>query len=278
MMTTRHEGKRISFFTGMMKLPAERTGQGGNAPPNPVLFATDGALSDFLNFDRPDLALAAKAMLASIKIDRLLYRILQIKPDFNPASLEALLSEAVIPMGSTALIFLGNDNHMHCLLETDARVDSLAPWLRAVAAAPVDVQPLSVYLAENPLEQSTNSVAFVGPRGMLDPKGPLFANGDWGFNPIWTNNSTGEMTLVNVPVWDMLTFMPGSGSNGLLGELQLRSFINAGCTWTVNSRPTDCPCTCTQPEWMKSGSADLQQSEFDAVYQLMSNCGNYGPN
>lgn len=277
MMATRYESKKITFFTGMMKLPEARTGQGGKTPPNPVLFANDGSLSDFLNLNRPELSTATKVMLASIKSDRLLFRILQIKPDFDPASLEALLSETVIPMGTKALIFLGNDNQMHCLLETDARVDRLAPWLRAIASSPLDVQPLSVYLSENQMELSINAIAFVGPRGMLDPKGALFANGDWGFNPIWTNNMTGTMTLVNVPVWDMLTFTPGSGSNGLLGELQLRSFINAGCTLTVNSRPTDCPCTCTKPEWMGSGAAAIQQSEFDAVYQLKSNCGNYGP-
>lgn len=230
-------------------------------------------------------------LLKSVR-ERMVTRIKQMDPDqfktWTDADLRNFLSgvnNPTLPLGEDAYIFLNRDGRLVCRAES--RVGTENPDIAAAISelgttkngvgllATTDGKPIGEKIdstsvrANNPFDKDRNTIAYLGPRYPAKD-GMYLVAGDWGYNPVFTNNATGASGLgdggaTDVRHWYFYVLAPCSGSGGMLAECVLGEFFNQPDTLRgaggdqdprlpppcdllagVNHgcRPLDCPCEC----------------------------------
>lgn len=188
-------------------------------------------------------------------------------------------------MGENAYIFLDTEGRLVCCGES-AVAGKNADIAAAIAEygtrkngvgllASIDGKPIGEKIdstsvrANDPFDKDRNTIAYVGPRYPARD-GMYLVAGDWGYNPVFTNNATGASGLgsggaTDVRHWYFYVLAPCSGAGGMQAEYLLGEFFNqpdvehasggnpddrspppcdliAGVTH--GCRPLDCPCEC----------------------------------
>jgi hypothetical protein len=224
--------------------------------------------------------------------ERMVTRIKQMDPDqfktWTDADLRNFLTgvnNPTLPMGEDAYIFLNQEGKLVCRAASQvatenadiaASIVELGNTKNGVGLlVATDGRPIGEKIdatsvrANNPFDKDRNTIAYVGPRYPAKD-GMYLVGGDWGYNPVFTNNATGASGLgdggaTDVRHWYFYVMAPCSGSGGMLAECVLGEFFNQPDTLRgaggdqdprlpppcdliagVNHgcRPLDCPCEC----------------------------------
>lgn len=202
-------------FSGIMSLPASRSGQ--NSHNNPIRFTRPATLSDILHANGSN---SHPQELQSVR-DQLVQRIHQFAPDLNSAQLDSLFSSCEVPLGATAYIYQAKNGQVVMRLESDSRIGNEAPWL---------VRSMGVS-ADGKAQQHYGNW-----RALLNVL--VNVNGDWGDKrsgqsnparaPFGKFNESATTGYKGIFSQDLITFVPASGAHKLLAEVKLQAFVCGG--------------------------------------------------